>query len=390
MTVSVLAFFDTRFQSNAAARRWGGGWPAVGAARPASHAHPPLALPAGLGCYDLEQGQSAAQVVGLARAAGIDGFVVECRWDGQDYWTGAAPLAPLTGDSFGLAYLWRNEEDAFWCQPAPMAARQERAERLIRALAQAAPALLGGRVVLIVDRPAALSDVAESIALLREAAAAQGLPGLYLLSNGARPVEWGYDAALDPGPAEWQVSSPANRPDGFALLEIMAGLKDSVEAQDRFYAYTLFVVSRMVRRERRGKAMPRVFPAFYDWASHPNGGATLLTHHGGKPVEPYWFELFLENAMLLARHSLPAGEQAVFLQSWNGWLEGSQIEPSQQEGDLIYNAARKAIARARYILKTQAPGETPPLPEALRQRLDWVLEAAGAIVAETGREAPSV
>ena len=390
MTVKVLAFCDTRFQSSPAAQRWGGGWPALAAAHPASHAHPPLGLPAGLGCYDLAQGQSAAQVVALARAAGIDGFVVDCRWDGADYWTGALALAPFTDETFGLAYLWRNEEDAFWCRPAGMAERQERAERLIRALAQAAPAPLAGRVVLIVDRPAALSDVAESIALLREAAAAQGLPGLYLLANGAKPVEWGYDAALDPGPAEWQVSSPSNRPDGFALLEIMAGLKDSVEAQDRFYPYTLFVVSRMVRRDRRGKAMPRVFPGYYDWPAHPNGGATLLTHHGGKPVEPYWFELFLENAMLLARHTLPQGEQAVFLQSWNGWLEGSQIEPSQQEGDLVYNAARKAIARARYILKTQAPGEGAPLPEAVRQRLDWVLEAAGAIVAETGRGGSAV
>jgi len=378
MSVKLLAFFDTRYRGGAEP------WQPLIEAVPASRLHMPLDRPGTLGQYDLDDPQAVANIVAFARNAGVDGFVVDLRATESGYATGAEPLAVQTSENFGLAFQWKNGDDAFWKAPASAEDRAARARALIAAIAVGTPALVGGRVMLIVERPKELGAPAETLALLRQTAAAAGLPGLTLVAARAEDGDGkytaqGYDSLVDPAADEWHSCPPNNKPSGLDLLEVMAGMKDSVEYLDKFFSYALFAVARMVNREKRGKVLPRVFPAFHDWASKPNGGAIhLLNRKNGinVPCDTYLYGLFVENAMLWAESHLPAGERVVLLDSWNGWLTGSQVEPSLFDGDLVYNATRNAIDRGRYVLQSREGAPEGGLDAATRERIALICEAA--------------
>ena len=381
MSVRVLAFFDTSYQGG------NGPWQALRDARPPSRQHFALDQPSTLGMYDLTDQTSAAKVALFAKHAGVDGFVVDVQWDEgkQAYVTGAETLAVVTDQTFGLAFQWRNGPDGFWQAPASEAARKARAAALISALKVGTPALMDGRILLVVKYPKLVLDSKGTIALLRAEAEAAGLPGLYLIACRAEDAEgkylgkYGYDALMDPGPAEWQSCPPSNNPSGLDYLEVMAGLRDSVDYTDRFYDYPLFAVARMINREQRGKVLARVFPGFFNWQKHPEGGAMHLVNrksNGTQPVDRHLYGLFFENAMLWTRGHLPKAERVVFLDSWNGWLTGSQVEPSLLDGDLVYNATRAAIDRARYVIQSRDNAPDDSLDAAIKERIALLCEAA--------------
>lgn len=385
MSVRVLAFFDTRYQNSADIRQTNGEgdpWRRLRDARPASRRHFVLNLPSTLGQYDLASPGVAGQVVEMARQTGIDGFVVDIRWSAAAgaYLTGAEVLSAACDDSFGLAYRWCNGEDNFWKSPASHKDRRERAAALIRTLRIDTSVRANGRVLLLVDDPNELADSSDVFSILQDEARCSGLKGLYCIANhsGERGhlLSVGYDALLDPSPSEWHSCQPQNRQNGLTFLEVMAGLKDSVEYFDKFFPYAVFALSRMVDRERRGRAFPRVFPAYHNWASHPDGGATLLTAGEFQPFDAYLYGLFVENAMLFSRRNFAPDERLVFLESWNGWLTGSQVEPSLLDGDLIINTTRSAIDRARYVIKSLQDSSSEQLEQAVKDRIALLIEAS--------------
>ena len=381
MSVRILAFFDSRYQSTSEVQRLIGTtdpWARLRQARPVSRQHFPLNTPSTLGEYDLADPAAAGAVVSTARQAGIDGFVVDCRWDQDRYVTGAEVLAPVCGDAFGIAFRWRNE--SLWKQPGHRDQWELRAERLIAAINTGHPVLVDGRPLVLVDRPKELAEPTEIIALLQAKARKAGLAGLYLVANRAedkgRFISAGFDALVDPGPAEWHSCQPNGRPSGLDLLEVMAGLRDSVDTLDKFFPYVPFTVSRMMNRERRGKVFPRVFASFHDWATHPDGGATHLVSHGHKAIDTYFFGLFVENAMLHCHQHFSPTERLVFLESWNDWFDGSQVEPSVLDGDLVYQATRNAIERARYAVLIRGNAAELGLDPAMRERIALLCEAS--------------
>ncbi len=383
MSVRVLAFFDSSYQSTPEMRQVNGTsdpWRRLREARPASRQHFSLNLPSTLGQYDLAQPEAAVRVVAMARQAGIDGFVVDCRSAGAGYVTGAEVLAPFVSADFSLAFRWLNAGDEFWTEPAPAPVRAERSAKLVLALLAGRPAASQDRLLLLIDEPKILHDAADVVLLLREAARKAGLAGLHIVANRAedkgRFIANGVEALVDPGPAQWHSCQPSNRTNGLTFLEVMAGLRDSVDYLDKFFPYILFTVARMINREQRGKVLPRVFPSFHNWASHPDGGATHLTVPGNRPLDTYLFGLFVENAMLYAHQYFPEGERFVFLESWNGWLDGSQVEPSVLDGDLVYNATRSAIDRGRYVLKTREGAPEGGIDGELKRRIALLVEAS--------------
>jgi hypothetical protein len=119
-----------------------------------------------------------------------------------------------------------------------------------------------------------------------------------------------------------------------------------------------------------------VFPSFHNWAQHLDGGATHLTINGTRPHDTDLFGLFIENAMLFAHQHFPVGERFVVLESWNHWLNGSQVEPSLLDGDLVVNATRDAIDRARYVIRTREGAPRTVLEAELVERIGLLCDAA--------------
>lgn len=349
-TTRVLAFFDTRFCSSGAL------WEAAGRPNHWRHClepralranHPHLQTPSSLGVYDLSRPEQAAAVVAAARGAGLGGFVLDLlRWD-VGYVTGAEMLDSHCDQTFGLAFQWDHGDlGADWED-------QHRAcAAVVAALRPWRHANLGGRPVLILRRPHALPDAARILSMLRREATAQGLPGLYLIANASenrgRVAEAGYDALLDPGPAEWVSCEGALRADGYALLQALAGNGDGGGLRDQVLDYLTFAASRMVNRTRRGPVLPRVLPGFCDWADRPDGGAVILSN-----ITPSVYGMFLRKAVAVVEHLFPADQRAVFLESWNGWRHRSQIEPTTAAADTLLRDTRDAIAWGRYLARTQ-------------------------------------
>lgn len=348
-TTRVLAFFDSRFCAS------GPVWDATGKAdhwrrslapRPRHDSHPPIQTPQQDG-YDLSQPQQAAAVVAAARGTGLGGFVLDLLpWNGG-YVCGAEMLDPYCDGDFGLAFQWDNGDGGGdW-------------DRLHQACIAVVAALrpwrhvrLGGHPVLIVRRPHALPDAALVTAMLRHEATAQGLSGLYLIANAAEASgilgQAGFDAFLDPDPADWVSCENTNRDDGYAHLLVRTGQGDAAALRDQSLDALAFVASRMVNRPRRGKVLPRVLPAFADWPDRPDGGAVVLT--GTKTA---LYGMFLRKAIDVAEDLFPADERAVFVDSWNGWRKGSQIEPTSQAADTLLRETRDAIAWGRYLVRSR-------------------------------------
>lgn len=386
MSVRVLAFFDTRYQSTpdvAAFWKTADPWQKLREARPMSRQHGLPNWPSTLGPYDLSQFEQAAGVVGMAAKIGIDGFIVDCIAHEDRYLTGAESIASLTGPSFGLAFRWDCAGDPAWRAPAERESRSARARALVSALKVGTHSLADGRTILVIDHPEMLAEPSQAIEILREEANSAGLPGLYLIATQAETKDsrnLGFDAVLDPGPAQWAATcAPQNKLSGFKQLEVLVGWRDMTELRDTVYEYTPFVISRMRERDRRGVVLPRVFPAYQDWALHPDGGAVLLLPGGGTPgggLQRHFYGLFLENALLYAHDRFPPSEGLVFLQSWNGWCENSQIEPSALDGDIVYEATRDAIAKGRFMMSAKGRKQASRLSPATRSMIVDACNAA--------------
>jgi len=222
--------------------------------------------------------------------------------------------------------------------------------------------------------------------ILRQAADRSGVGALTLIANRAedkgRFVEQGFDALIDPPPDQWHSCQPSNHATGLDFLEVLGGLRDSTDYLDRYFAYLDFTVSRMLNRSQRGRVLPRVFPAFHDWLAHPGGGATQLVNRSNRPADAQLYGMFLENAMLFTERHFPAGDQVVFLHSWNKWQDGSQIEPSQWDGDMLWNATRDAIDRGRYQIKCKS-NVMPAQNAARRDTIAMMCDAARQTLKQT-------
>lgn len=370
----ILAFFDARFCSA------GPLWEAAGRLnhwrwslepRALRKYHLPILTPSSLGAYDLARPEQAAAVVAAARGAGLAGFVLDLLPAGDGFVSGADLLDAQCDDGFGLAFQWDNGAvpggDDWQFHHRQCAA-------VVAALRPWRHVLLGGRPVLVVRQPYALRDPALTVAMLRREAVAAGLPGLYVVAVAAerqgRLAEADFDALLDPDPAQWVSCERAVRDDGFALLQAMAGCEDAAALADVVLDYRTFACSRMVNRTRRGKVLPRVLPGYADWADHPDGGAVILTN-----LAAALYGQFLRKAIAVVEDGFPADERAVFIDSWNGWRQRSQLEPTTRSGDALLRDTRDAIAWGRYLGETQRPHRKAaerPLSAASRARIDAV------------------
>lgn len=375
----ILAFFDSRYQADGTA------WQRLRALSPQSREHYPRNLPGSLGEYDLTSKQDASAVMAKARAAGIDGFVIDCERRDGHYRHDAALLAPHCDAGFGLAVRWLNDRENVWTDASSVLEMERRAAALVESLIGLPAILVDGRIPIIIEHPKQFAAPAAVAALLRRAAEQSGLAPLYLIANRAedkgRFLSAGFDALIDPSPDQWQSCKPNNHARGLDFLEVMAGLKDSSDYLDHYFSYLNFIVARMLNRPARGKVLARVFPAFSDWPLHPDGGVTQLVNGGHRPADATLFAMFIENAMLFTHRHFPPEEQVVFLQSWNGWMEGSQIEPSLLDGDLLFNAARAAIDRGRYMIASREP-MPPSITAALQERIDRLCRATQELVTQ--------
>ena len=339
---------------------WGTGfteWASATGGRPLFRGHHQPHLPADLGFYDLRVPEARAAQAELAQAAGLTGFIY---WH---YWLGGRRLLErpfdevlASGDpDFPFCLAWANHSwQRRWGDPSrygEMLLEQtypgeedDRAHfaHVRRAFEDPRYVRIDGRPVFFVFSPGQLPDPARFVDAWQAAAADLG--GLYLVAMLERSdyrdhVADGFDAAVGaafPG----QRSHPIERlRDGLVNRGVLRGPK-RFRYPERYDPAVLTAID--------GTAFPVVAP---NWDDTPRLGrrGTVAT-----ATSPTSFARRLRGAIEVAR-SLPAGEQALILKSWNEWGEGNYLEPDQEVGHGWLDALRAELARVGHPIPKEHP-----------------------------------
>jgi hypothetical protein len=346
---------------------WGRGfteWTNVSKARPLFPGHVQPAQPTELGYYDLRLADARDAQAALAQAHGIHGF---CYYH---YWFNGKRLLERPFDEvlssgqpdFPFCLCWANEPwSRRWdgsshdvLQPQQYSAEDDEAhiEWLLPALRDRRAITVNGKPLLLIYQARDLPDPARTVALWKRRALDAGLGGLHLVA-----VETGWDAGWD----ATQVGFDAKllfQPQ-FSILRTVPKIstpgKDALQVYDYRSAWPTLANPEPV-------GYPRYDTVFPCWDNSPRAGDRAVVVHGSTPAA---YEEWLGLAISRAARRAPQ-EQLVFLNAWNEWAEGCQLEPSLAHGRAYLEATRSALTRAiaaspqrNVRLAKRAPGRTP-------------------------------
>ena len=293
-----------------------------------------------LGAYDSHDAKVIRQHCKWARAAGIDGLI--CSWWGHGSFSDRALGKVLNGcREQGISACIYYES-----VPPPISAKSA-AEDILRVLARygSHPAYLkvdGKPVVFIYSRAIGQLGAGvwlDAIELVRKA---HKDGAVFVGEPPSRATAWVFDGL--------HAYNHAGHLRGMSLAQVGEWAATSYPQQVR-------------NAEARGRISTlTVIPAYDDTKIRTPG--LKVGRHGGKLYETLWEKAFA------------ADPRWVLITSFNEWHEGSEIEPSLEEGRAYLDATRRFAARFKstpYVAGRPAvrPLEPSILP-ALREKLEGV------------------
>jgi len=335
---------------------WGKGfteWTNVVRARPAFPGHVQPRLPADLGFYDLRVPETRLAQAELARANGITAF---CYYH---YWFGGRRLLQRPFDEvlasgepdFPFLLCWANEN---WTRRWDGQDREillgqahspEDDRRHLRTLAPAFAdsryLRLGGQPVFLVYRTELLPDPARTADIWREEAHRLGIGDICLgrvesFLSDIVPQGIGFDFAVEFAP-RWQVLPPRFYGHGIrAALRRNRLLRDGY-TRNNVRSYEEMVAAMLDWPEPEYPLFRGACPS---WDNTPRRRENATVFEGATPAI---FQDWL--ATLVRRVRSYRGEPApIFLNAWNEWAEGAQLEPCSVYGRGFLDAVRSAVA----------------------------------------------
>jgi len=328
---------------------WGPGfteWSNVGRAVPNFLGHDQPRRPADLGYYDLDNPESFAKQISLARRYGISGFAFYYYWFKQSRRILEKPLEAYladTGLNFPFCLTWANEN---WTRrwdgsEDDILLEQRYSEEddlaLIRDVARffADPRYIriNGRPLFSVYRWGLLPDPRATAERWRAECYRLGIGEIYLCavesfyyrSELRHPADIGCDATI-----------------GFPPHSFGSHLQAPVTITNpNFHGFVDDYVSVAVRAATaEGKAFTR-FPGItpqWDNTARRQDGAYILARS-----DPGAFKAWLEHSFDTVRQLNSPGERFVFINAWNEWAEGAYLEPDARFGHAYLAAVRQAL-----------------------------------------------
>jgi len=341
---------------------WGKGfteWTNVVKAEPLFRGHYQPHLPGELGFYDLRVPEVRESQAELARAHGISGF---CYYH---YWFSGRRLLGRPFDEilasgqpdFPFCLCWANqswtrgwlgeEQDILIAQSYDPADDLEHCRWLAKAFEDRRYLRLGGRAVFLIFRPGHLPEPRRITDTLRDVCTKNGDEDPYLIGiDGHDPGRDfrsdGFDTTLEFEPQLGSLPEAFN--DNFSLQKLRRNLGLGVKSGSlKVYDYT--------KARDRMRSCARPFPTvpcvFVSWDNTPRRGKNGVIIVNSLPQA---FERALETAVLKLRNS-GAGEQLLFINAWNEWAEGNNLEPCGKWGRGYLEAARTVLrSTADHIL----------------------------------------
>ena len=200
---------------------------------------------------------------------------------------------------------------------------------------------LNGRPVFLVYRTDLLPNARETADTWRDEAHRLGLGDITLgrvenFGGDVDPRDIGFDFAVEFAP-RWTPSLRRQLGSGAARILRQRGLLRDGHAANIVYEYR-DLVEAMTSRPTPGYDLFRC--ACPSWDNTPRRKRNATVFHGATPA---LFQQWLE--MLLADPSTFQGQRTpIFLNAWNEWAEGAQLEPCSVFGRAFLEAIRSALS----------------------------------------------
>jgi glycosyltransferase involved in cell wall biosynthesis len=328
-------------------RWWGKGfteWTNVTHGRPQFPGHEQPKLPADLGFYDLRLPEVREAQAALARSYGIHGFCYYHYWfSGKQLLERPFNEVLRSGEpDFPFCLCWANEPWSRRWDGRPKAVLQPQAYSheddrehirwLLPALTDPRAIRIDGKPVFLVYQGKDLPDPARTTEIWREEVHKAGLTdGLYLMT-----VETGWDAGWDATSVGFD-AKVLFQPQ-FATLfnsgaQIAAGGDEQLRVFDYQKAWPVLANPEPVRYPRFDTVCP-------SWDNTARVGKRAVVMHGSTPdAYQQWLETVIARAA-----GRPRDQRIVFLNAWNEWAEGCQLEPDRRHGRAYLEATRRALA----------------------------------------------
>lgn len=328
---------------------WGKGfteWTNVTKAQPLFRGHHQPHLPADLGFYDLRVPEAREAQAALARRYGVTAF---CYWH---YWFAGRRLLERPFDEvlssgqpdlpFCLAWanqtwsgIWHGAPDRILMEQTYPGPEDEAAHfaHLLPAFRDERYLRMDDRPVLFVYKPSELPDPAAWVERWQQMARKSGLNGLYLIA-GLGETPYG-----------------SHRQDGFdagVWYQFPFGADLGSKIRDRIWRAGYFKGPKHypyldhlppLPTNVDGPLIPCVYP---NWDNTPRSGRGGVLATGSTPER---FGVHVRDALTVAR-SLPEGEQAIMIKSWNEWAEGNYLEPDRDTGHARGDVLARELGRA--------------------------------------------
>ncbi|MEA2621186.1 MAG: hypothetical protein QOH61_96 [Chloroflexota bacterium] len=361
--VRLVAFYLPQFHPIPENDRWWGAgfteWTHVARARPLYDGHPQPRLPTDLGFYDLRVPETREAQAALARGYGIDAFCYYFYWfNGRRLLE--RPLNEMLASGrpdLPFCICWANEnwtrrwdgldQEVLVGQSYSVESNRRFIRDVIPILEDPRYVRHGGRPVLIVYRVRHLPDVAETIEMWRRECRAAGIGEIHVAGvrfwDVVNVQELGFDAAIDFPPHQIAVRDVSRK----------------VKGLDRDFSGLIYDYGHAVRTnlETRGHGydQPAHRGVMLAWDNTPRLGTAAHIGHGATPeLYGQWLRGILDQEM---RHN-PEPESLIFVNAWNEWGEGANLEPDTHFGYGFLEATRSALAETAAAWATEAAPAT--------------------------------
>lgn len=358
---------------------WGKGfteWTNVAKARPLFRGHYQPRIPADLGFYDLRMPEIREAQAQLAREAGIEGF---CYWH---YWFGNGkrllerPFNEVVESGkpdFPFCLAWANHDWSTntWDNSgnSKVIAKQEYPGEMdyanhfyavLQAFKDHRYITIEGRPLFVIYNPYLFRDVVRFMALWRELASKEGLPGMYFvaLTNSTTTMKRKEDGSIEHVQPNLKSSADVyNDLLSLGFDGINSFGKSRAEMlywgkYRRIYKYLLHKTfpflptlrldyPKVVRNffspeDQWENVFPTILP---QWDRSPRAGNSEGVYVNATPKH---FQKHLEDAIDMIKGKSDE-HKILFLRAWNEWGEGDYVEPDLKFGHAFLEAIKETI-----------------------------------------------
>ena len=334
---------------------WGRGfteWTNLARSLPRFAGHYQPRTPRDLGHYALDRGDTLRRQIGLARGAGLHGFVFYFYWFNGRRLLDAPLEALLANPTLDMPFclMWANENwtrrwdgsDDQILVSQDYRSRDEPAliAEFARHFADPRYIRLRGRPVLMVYRGRLIPDAAATVdrwrRLFRDGYGEDPVLVMAQSFTDTDPRPCGMDAAVEFPPHKLTARVPM--------------INDRLHVLDPAFAAEVYDYAAIAEASATepAPAYPLIKTAVPGWDNDPRRQGTGTVLHGATPA---LYQAWLEDLIRFARRHPVEGEALVCINAWNEWAEGATLEPDVHWGGAFLNATARAVAGL------PAPGE---------------------------------